>query len=187
MKKLLLLLALTLGFTAAHAQYLKGHRYRGYAENQLLVGNDGVYEGCNTYGGGVVTSHGYQINPHIFVGGGIGLSYYKFDEIEGSDENDGNLAVPLFANARFNFGSGRVTPYVDAKLGYAVGDLQGLYASPAVGVRIGIKGKFAINVSTGYTAQQYTYEDSYYTRHKLHYSEKKKFAHTFTLSVGVEW
>lgn len=187
MKKVLLFLLFVCGYTTANAQYLEGHRYRGIVEEQLYVGNDGVYDGCNSFGGGITTSHGYQVNPHFFIGGGIGLCYYNFDNIEGSDDSEGNLAVPFFANARFNLGSARVTPFIDAKLGYAVGDLQGLYASPSVGVRIGIKGKFAINVATGYTAQQYTHEDYSYHGWYSWTNEEKKFTHNFTLSVGVEW
>lgn len=96
--------------------------------------------------------------------------------------------IPFFANVRFNLGSARVTPYIDAKLGYAVGDMQGLYVSPSVGVRIGIRGKFAINVATGYTGQQYTREESHYSyRHGWYDSKEKYFSHNFTLSVGVEW
>ena len=61
------------------------------------------------YIGGKVT-FAYQFNPYFAMGFGLGL-----------DKGDkGNLSTPAFANVRTYFSDGKVSPYFEMKLGYAV-------------------------------------------------------------------
>ena len=81
------------------------------------------------------TSHGVQIIPQLFVGAGVGLSYfYEF----------GSLAMPIFADIRTDILNSKITPFVDFKIGYSPVDVSGLYLSPTLGCRFN---KFSIGVS----------------------------------------
>lgn len=114
--------------------------YKGFVEAGYTVGlgDFGMGRVCFT------TSHGYQINPHFFVGVGAGVSYYH----EGSFVN-----VPLFANFRGTILKGNITPYIDFKAGYSVVDLSGFYCAPSVGCRFGIGKRTALTFSMGYEVQ----------------------------------
>lgn len=89
----------------------------------------------------VSTSHGYQINPYVFVGGGAGVNYYHSAE---------QWSIPIFANARGTLQlDGSVSPFLDIKIGYSAADVSGFYFSPSVGCKFG---KFT--VSAGYELQK---------------------------------
>ena len=87
----------------------------------------------------LTTSHGYQINPYVFVGAGAGVKYYH-----GPDA----WSVPIFANARGTLLDGPISPFLDIKIGYSAADVSGFYFSPSVGYRFN---KFTI--SAGYELQ----------------------------------
>lgn len=108
------------------------------------------------------TSHGYQINPYVFVGGGLGISYYHSPDL---------WTMPIFINARGTLLDGPISPYLDLKIGYAVGltsndfgeyygrvtgSMSGFYFSPSIGCRFN---KFT--VSAGYELMNYTLSNDY--------------------------
>lgn len=93
------------------------------------------------------TIHGYQVNSHFFVGGGLGVHTYD------NDDYDLVVTVPAFCNLRADLLPYAVSPYLDTRLGYAYGDIEGLYYSFALGVRINY-----LNISGGFVSQQYEYE-----------------------------
>lgn len=95
------------------------------------------------------TSHGYQFNPYLFAGIGIGANYYFDSEL---------FAIPIFAHIRANFIDNKVSPYVDFKIGYSPNlDFEGFYMSPSIGCKIG-----AFNVGVGYVMQKVKIVDDYY-------------------------
>lgn len=105
------------------------------------------------------TSHGYQLNPNLFIGAGLGLNfmdfpnyYYSWDGYYYDDDLDIN--IPIYANVRVNFLKTRITPYVDARIGYAAGDYDGFYFSSTLGCDFAITPKFDLYVSLGYTFLQ---------------------------------
>ena len=59
----------------------------------------------------------------------------------------------FFANARFNFTTRSIAPFLDLKLGYSVGDANGLYFSPMVGCRFATRGSSAFYVGLAYLSQ----------------------------------
>lgn len=91
------------------------------------------------------TIHGYQFNPYLYLGLGIGVNYYQHNA-------DG--VVPIFANVKGTFLKGNITPFVDMRLGYSVGDVEGVYVNPSFGCRLGVGKRFGINISLGYTLQK---------------------------------
>ena len=91
------------------------------------------------------TIHGYQFNPYLFLGMGVGVNYYLHN-------SDG--VVPIFANVKGTFLKGNITPFLDMRLGYSVGDVEGVYVNPSLGCRFGVGKRTGINISLGYTLQR---------------------------------
>ena len=106
---------------------------------------------------GFATVHGYQFNPYVFVGAGIGLNgclYY------------GGVDVPIFADVRGSvpFGTSPVSFFGDLRLGYGAVEDE-LYFSPSIGLRFG-RSK-AATIALGY---EFVQEES-----------------LVTFRVGFEW
>lgn len=103
----------------------------------------------------LTTSHGVQINPYLFVGGGTTVNYYT---------SASYFSLPLFANVRGSFMDNSISPFVDLKIGYTIFDVTGFYFSPSIGCRFGLQNGNGVNVSLGYEMQKGTLEfDSYST------------------------
>lgn len=119
--------------------------------------------GVGDYGDAVFsisTSHGFQPNPYIFIGAGIGIDYHFDWEA---------AFLPIFADVRVYPLDTPITPFFGVKVGYSPVDGKGFYFNPAVGASFGIAKKFAMNVSVGYNMQMakieywspyYTYEEN---------------------------
>lgn len=99
----------------------------------------------------LTSSHGVMIKPYLFVGAGIGLTY--FHDIDA-------FTLPIFANARISLPLNKVSIFMDSKIGYAMGLTSssdgGLYLTPSVGISIR-----KIDLSFGYVAQYVRTIDKY--------------------------
>ena len=134
----------------------------------------------------VTTSHGYQFNPHVFLGAGLGLDYHAAG---------GRLFVPLFADVRANFLNRDITPFFGVKIGYAVGSKAsegvnpGVYFNPTFGMRFILKPDFVMNVALGYNLQQQVVEEYYlYPRGRGgNYYTVKYLRHGLSLRLGFEF
>ncbi len=105
--------------------------YRGFVDLGFTIGTGGgAFNRLD-----LTTSHGVQIFPQLFVGAGVGLSYFY---------DLSSLAMPIFADIRTDILNSKTTPFVDFKIGYSPVDLSGLYLSPTIGCRFN---KFSIGVS----------------------------------------
>lgn len=91
------------------------------------------------------TSHGYQIIPQLYIGGGIGLHYY----LDGEE-----IAIPIYTDIRTDILNAPVTPFFDLKIGYTVTDLSGLYLSPSIGCSFRISNGARCNIGIGYVMQK---------------------------------
>lgn len=97
----------------------------------------------------VSTTHGYQFNNSIFVGGGLGMHYYT----------DVNLySVPVFASFRINFMDKKITPFADVQSGYSIGDIEGIFGTLGVGVRLALANKKALNLKLTYQYLRYEFD-----------------------------
>ena len=181
MKKLLFTLLMVISALSANAQ----SGYRGFADVNFIAGCDGVWSGFNTIGGGVSTTHGYQFNPYVFLGGGVRFQYHNFDNF------DNSCSLPIYAAFRVNMMNRNVSPFADVKLGYSVADITGLYFSPSFGVRIKMSDKIALTPSIGYSLQGDDYEESifHYSRYGSYYTHdsQSKYMHCLNLSFGIEF
>ena len=130
-----------------YSQYKYGNsRNTSYCEHTPLVfkynasdlGYRGFVELGHTFGVGMVrdfgrldvaTTHGIQINPHLFFGAGLSLNYaYHY----------GSIALPFYADIRTDILKSNISPFIDFKIGYSITDaFKGLYLSPTIGCRFG--------------------------------------------------
>lgn len=122
----------------------KAPRYRGFfGEGYLLSISD-----INDYSSFVYTSHGFQINPTVFIGAGIASNYWW---------NGKDVSVPLFVDARAEFHTllrKNFSPYIANKVGYSFGYAQGLYVAPQVGCHFYFgHSKVGVSAAVGYTYQ----------------------------------
>ena len=130
--------------------------YRGFfdlnfstrTDNSLYFGGINFYtERCTSYFGGVSTTHGYQINSHVFAGVGISMEY---------NPDDWYWIIPVYADCRYDMQFGKFTPYADARLGVNLSDGIGLYFSPMVGYRFNWGRKVGLNLGMGLTLASYS-------------------------------
>ncbi len=119
--------------------------YRGFVDANWTIG---VGNGAGADRIGLLTSHGYQIIPQLYVGAGAGIDYYY---------NGTAVSMPVFANVRTDILPNAITPFVDLKGGYSFLDVEGFYLSPSVGCRFRVGGRLAMNAGVGYTLQKYRF------------------------------
>ncbi|MGM9861094.1 MAG: hypothetical protein ACI30W_00715 [Muribaculaceae bacterium] len=158
--------------SSADGDYLPQRGYRGFFDAGYSVGVGGGTGRIETS-----TVHGYQFSPYFFAGVGVGFSYFHEGEVWG---------LPIFADFRGeygNFGTGRVAPFVDFRIGYTPTDISGFYMSPSVGVRYAINSNAGINLSLGYTMQKCEYYFSY----GGYYGEGTANCGGFTIRLGIDF
>lgn len=119
---------------------------RGY---KGFVGSGAQYWNGDGSSASLFTSHGYQFNSHIFLGGGIAYLKNIF-EIFGDERDELDYVLPVYAHFRYNLLSKRFSPFIEVKEGYSLAGITGVYAEVSSGLRIGVgrKGQ-AINVALG--------------------------------------
>lgn len=150
--------------------------YRGFVDfgYSIGVGSDIDDTGRIDF----TTSHGVQVNPYLYVGLGAGVNYYS------EAENASYWSFPIFFNPRVNFIEGPVSPFLDMKVGYALGqDVKGFYLAPSVGAGFRTSNSNMINVSAGYTLQNV--EVVYYNGYSG-WTDRKNIG-AITLKVGFEF
>lgn len=177
MKKFIFVTVLSLVGLSSFAQ--SGFRERhGAYKGFLDVGLAGAFAyGESSVSFELRTSHGVQITPFVFVGGGIGVG------VNGGSAEYATVMAPIFAQTRFNFTRTTISPYLDIKGGYSVGDFKGGYLQPSLGVSFPITNKFAIDFGLAYTlnTQKDSYNDWFYS-----YVQRESI-HTISLNFGFEF
>ena len=101
----------------------------------------------------ISTSHGCLIIPYLYIGGGVGLQYYHSARARAFN-------IPIFADFRGYPSKGNIKPFLNFRIGYSVGDFNGLYLSPSIGVSI-----YRLDISFGYSMQKtaiYDYDHNYH-------------------------
>lgn len=192
MKKNLFILATLLSVSLTmSAQNTSGGCYRGFADAGYTIGigdyDMGRFE--------INTSHGYQINPFIYLGAGLGLHFMPEYETEGMtialDSRESKVDIPVFANAKINMGKGKFVPFIDGKVGTYVTNNGGMYMNVSAGLRIATNERQAVNVSVGYTREELEFEtfDSFFSSSSMKYytSPRKLTTEGIAIKVGYEF
>ncbi|MDE6371317.1 MAG: hypothetical protein K2K92_07495 [Duncaniella sp.] len=154
MKKSFLIAALALVFSGTTAFAIETG-YRGFVDYGYMIGT-GDFESSSL--NEITTTHGYQILPQLFVGGGVGVHLYKFNGGDGGVHYN----LPIFADVRYDILETKFTPFIDAKGGYSVaGEFTGAYFSPSLGCRMALTDCLGLNLSVGYTYMKTGYKFIY--------------------------
>lgn len=145
MKKVLFILVMAVFAVGSSAKDLSAG-YRGFVEAGYAIGIDSSGESRIE----LMTTHGYQVIPNLFLGAGIGVNYYGQKGLD-------NVALPLFVDARFDLNSKRFAPFADFKIGYSpnVNEIKGLFTSLGGGLRFNFNPKFALNFGVFYSLQKF--------------------------------
>ncbi len=89
-------------------------------------------------------SIGKQFNNFIFLGGGFGLDVFF-------GHNKVLFGAPVFGNLRVNLlNDKRVMPFLDFRIGYSIGQIDGIYFCGQIGVRYRLSHKYAIFLACQY-------------------------------------
>lgn len=147
MKKILLTLAILAGAFSTQARQPEPG-YRGFVDwhgevsanviDAVLFGG-----GDGTFYTGATTTHGYQLKPWLYVGGGAGfIMWPKYSQL---------YAVPVYADCRIDLGKRLFSPYFDVKLGGNTVRGGGVYFSATVGLSVKVWKEYGVNFGLGYT------------------------------------
>lgn len=191
MKKLLVSLAVLFTSQVMVAQNTSEGCYRGFVDGGYTIGI-GDYEFGRFE---INTSHGYQINPFFFIGGGLGLHFMPEYKTKGMDipldQREAKVDIPVFANLRANFSKGKIVPFVDGKAGTYVTNNGGLYLNLSAGCRFAVNEKQGVNVSVGYTTEKLEFETfkSFISSKDMNYmtSPRKLNTEGIAIKVGYEF
>ena len=187
MKKILFLLIAFLVALSVNSQNVSGKCYRGFADVGYTIGL-GYYEIGRVE---INTSHGYQFNPYIYLGAGLGFHFMPEYKTPGMsialDERDSSVEIPFFANFRANFTKTKVSPFVDAKVGSYITNGSGLYTSISAGCRIATNKKQGVNISLGYTYSKLEFQtfDRFISSSSLVYTREGRVDATEGLEIKV--
>ena len=136
--------------------------YKGFADISYGFGSGDFSIGDHL---SASTTHGYQINSYIFVGGGLAIDYLLDAE---------DVTIPIYAAARITLPM-RITPYLETRMGYAANAVDGFYLAETIGVRVPITDRFAFN--GGLSIDNY----------RLDLGHDHKFSTAIALKVGIEF
>lgn len=164
--------------------------YRGFADGGIYAGTliheldeEEVYmESFSRIG--FSTTHGFQFNPHIFLGGGLGWQIQT-----SSAYGDYDLLFPIYAAFRADFVDKRVSPFASFRLGgYAslscverVNSVGGAYVNLNFGVRIK-----RLNMSIGYEAMPGSASLDIYDKGQYDLYDYDLSINSFVFRMGVD-
>lgn len=90
------------------------------------------------------TTHGYQFNPYLFVGAGLGLNFIPSDAVD-------MMYMPLYLDVRVNLTKTKISPFIDLKAGHTVLDIESFYLNPNIGVNYNFYKSLSAYLKVGYT------------------------------------
>ncbi len=155
----------------------KAPRYRGFIEYTQSFGSE-------EYRVGLVTSHGCQLTPYIYLGAGIGVEHWYDYE---------SSVIPIFAHFRsemHNLLHRNASPFLDFRIGYSAGDPQGFYLNPSVGCHFYLgHSKHGLSVRAGYVLQgtEYSWDAEDFSYGYYDGYEEPDRIHAFLLSFGYDF
>lgn len=129
--------------------------YRGFLDWSNSLRSEKWVERYTKFYSGVSTSHGYQFNPWLYVGGGLDWEYH-------SSSNTNIFAV--FVDGRTDLKFGKFTPFGDVRIGYRIpenGYKGDFYFSPSIGYRFSWGRKVGINLGVGITVTTHREKSDY--------------------------
>ncbi|MDE6018848.1 MAG: hypothetical protein K2G85_08570 [Muribaculaceae bacterium] len=150
-----------------------GKGYRGFvdANVDLQFKQDDYYGGTTTtVSYGISTSHGYQFNPHFFLGAGL-----MFERIYPDPHDFLVRDFPIFIHARTDWKIGELPLYGDLRAGGVIFGEYRIFISPTVGYRLNLGRKSNLNFGIGMNLRGCSWTD------------EKTFHPELAIRVGVDF
>lgn len=126
--------------------------YRGFVESEsLFFPNVGFMTGDggdSDFWTGISTTHGYQLNPRLFIGAGMSCVWMLNDNNYGSEKSKIKY-LPLFADVRTDLRFGRFTPFADLRMGCNLLRHGAFSGTLNIGYRFNWGRRVAINLAAG--------------------------------------
>lgn len=164
--------------------------YRGFVDLEYYVSIDAMSEDHF----GFSTTHGYQLKPYLFVGAGAGMkiSHKKHCKDLLLSQPADFYMFPVFADLRLDLLKHKVSPYLDCRVGYTLGNkAYGVMFNPSVGCRIGLKDRLAVNASLGYSLQSIDLVTGMMSHTVIWHNERSEWQnnpyHCLSLKLGIEF
>lgn len=175
-----------------------------FAQNTMESGYRGFFDGGYTIGIGdydfgrfeINTSHGYQINPVLFIGGGVGMHFMPEYETKGTstiplDKRESKVDIPVFANVRVNLINGKFAPFIDGKAGTYLTNGGGLYLNLSAGCLMALNATQGVTFSVGYTIEELEFQTfkSFISSASMNYtrSPRKLKTEGIALKIGYQF
>lgn len=127
---------------SASAQEFRPSGYMGFVD----FGDGFDVEDFETYNVTVTTVHGYQFNPHLFLGLGAEMQYIT----NGSDDY---TCLPVFLDFRYNILKSRVTPFIELRGGYDFVETKEQYEAAQIGVDVALTERFGLYAGVNFHTQ----------------------------------
>ena len=162
----LVLIMLSMNILNSNAQTYKGSVEVGrtlHTDDMSLFSTTDIY-----------TTHGVQINPYFYVGAGAGVRL-----------GDDFTSIPLYGSIRYTILKKKVSPFIDAKIGYNILDAAGFYTNPGAGVSWNFYKKLSMFLKVGYTYNSKSY-DNWRKPNEL-IKSTNIYPHGVSLSVGFDF
>ena len=163
---------------------LRSKKYKGFLNFDITTVSYHSTSGAGNYSDGgssvhfeLTTSHGMQVCPYFFAGAGVGIRTGSGTAAAVMDMDF--VQAPFFLQVRSNLTPKNVTPYVDLKGGYSVGDMHGAFISPALGVSVPLCSRLGLNVEIAYQAQN--------SKDKYTWGTENVWRHMLSVGVGIEF
>lgn len=121
--------------------------------------------------------NGIQINPHLYIGQGLGFRYYIESDV---------VAMPIFVDIRTHFINRKISPYFSLDIGYTLNASDdfsgmGLIVAPTAGASFKFTKNFGLLVGLGYEMQKADTISYYY----YYYDYKNVNFGAINLHVGI--
>lgn len=161
--------------------------YHGFADLAYTIGvGDYTFDRFE-----LSSTHGYQFNPYLFLGGGIGFHFMQKYETPDMDipldSRDFMVDVPLYAETRITFINGGISPFISGRGGYYLTHGGGLYLNASVGCRFAVSTNHAINVFVGYSSEKLEFDtfERFNSSSSMDYSTEKRKLLTEGISIRI--
>jgi hypothetical protein len=202
MKKVIVALVLMFGLSLSvfSQDYSVKRGYKGFIDfgYSFNVAMDGFADEISGYDSDKLfwsTSHGYQFNPYLFLGGGVGFHLMQKYETPYMDipldSRDYMIDIPVYAETRITFINGNISPFISGRGGYYFTHNGGLYLNASVGCRFALSTNHAINVFVGYSSENLEFDTfkRFTSSSSMNYNTEKRKLSTegFSIKVGYEF
>lgn len=139
MKALRLLAVLVIAMAASICSAQSG--YKGMIEGGYMFNLERTEASVHTIE--FSTTHGYQFNPYLFIGAGVGLNLV-------SSPVD-VMYMPLYLDVKANLTKTKISPFIELKIGHTVLDVESFYLNPNIGVNYNFYKSLSAYLKVGYT------------------------------------